>query len=166
MTAKRPAALILELLYQSSAAALSKLSGGSINLSCQHKTIPARWQLSSPASQPQQQQQKMQEHLSPSFRISHKKLRPQEVNDHMLVVPGVLSVQEAQQLIDAAEACGFEHQSSRGPAFGEAFRYGLGCQRKQTQSAQANTAVVSFSLLLLLMMQGQPPHQHARPQPG
>lgn len=67
----------------------------------------------------------MQDHLPPTFRISHKKLRPQEVNDHMLVVPGVLSVQEAQQLIDAAEACGFEHQSSRGPAFGEAFRYAL-----------------------------------------
>jgi len=41
----------------------------------------------------------------------------------MLLVPGVLSIPECQQLIDAAEGCGFEHQSSRGPAYGEAFRY-------------------------------------------
>lgn len=66
-------------------------------------------------------QQGQQPVLGP-FKLSHKKLRAQEVNDHMLVVPGVLSIQEAQQLINAAEACGFEHQSSRGPAFGEAFR--------------------------------------------
>eukprot|EP00775_Hariotina_reticulata_P005312 gene5312-5547_t len=40
----------------------------------------------------------------------------------MLLVPGVLTVAEAQRLIDAAEAAGFEHQGSRGPQFGEAFR--------------------------------------------
>lgn len=73
-----------------------------------------------------QQQQQPQQHQPPqqplSVKLSHKKLRAQEINDHMLLVPGVLSVAEAQQLINAAEACGFEHQSSRGPAFGEAFR--------------------------------------------
>lgn len=37
-------------------------------------------------------------------------------------VPGVLSVTEAQKFIDVAEQQGFQHQSSRGPAFGEAFR--------------------------------------------
>lgn len=64
-----------------------------------------------------------QEHPSlPPLKLSPKKLRVQEVNDHMLLVPGVLSIPECQQLIDAAEGCGFEHQSSRGPAYGEAFR--------------------------------------------
>lgn len=37
-------------------------------------------------------------------------------------VPGVLTPQEAQKFIDAAEGQGFEHQGSRGPAFGEAYR--------------------------------------------
>ncbi len=34
----------------------------------------------------------------------------------------MLTIQEAQRFIDAAEGMGFKHQSSRGPAFGEAFR--------------------------------------------
>jgi len=34
-------------------------------------------------------------------------------------VEGVLTITESQQFIDAAERTGFEHQSSRGPAFGE-----------------------------------------------
>lgn len=37
-------------------------------------------------------------------------------------VAGVLTVQEAQRFIDAAESLGFQHQSSRGAAYGEAFR--------------------------------------------
>jgi hypothetical protein len=37
-------------------------------------------------------------------------------------VPGVLSLHEAQQFIDAAEGLGFEHQGSRGAAYGEAYR--------------------------------------------
>jgi hypothetical protein len=40
----------------------------------------------------------------------------------LLQVPGLLSIPEAQAFIDAAEALGFQHQSSRGPAYGEAFR--------------------------------------------
>lgn len=71
--------------------------------------------------QPQQQQQPRQQQL-PNIRLSPKKLRPQVVNDHMLLVPGVLTVVEAQELINAATRLGFEHQSSRGPAYGEAFR--------------------------------------------
>lgn len=70
----------------------------------------------------QQQQQQQQQPLPVLVKLTPKKLRPQEVNDHMVLVPGVLNVAEAQQLINAAEACGFEHQSSRGPAYGEAFR--------------------------------------------
>jgi hypothetical protein len=61
-----------------------------------------------------------------SWSFSPKKLQPQFVgvgNDHsMVLVRNVLSPQESQWLIDAAEALGFEHQGSRGPAFGEAFR--------------------------------------------
>ena len=34
-------------------------------------------------------------------------------------VEGVLTVAESQRFIDTAESIGFEHQSSRGPAFGE-----------------------------------------------
>ena len=37
-------------------------------------------------------------------------------------MPGCLTEAEADQLIAAAEAIGFQHQSSRGPAYGEAFR--------------------------------------------
>lgn len=74
-----------------------------------------------------------QEHPSlPHLKLSPKKLRVQEVNDHMLLVPGVLSIPECQQLIDAAELCGFEHQSSRGPAYGEAFR----CVSRQQTCAE------------------------------
>lgn len=81
------------------------------------------------ATGPQQQQppqQQQVQHQGPlaqlPFKLAPKKLRAQEINEHMVVVPGVLSIQEAQQLINAAESAGFEHQSSRGPAFGEAFR--------------------------------------------
>jgi hypothetical protein len=37
-------------------------------------------------------------------------------------VPGVLSLAESQAFIDAAERIGFQHQGSRGAAYGEAFR--------------------------------------------
>lgn len=37
-------------------------------------------------------------------------------------VPGVLTPAEASGFVAAAEALGFSHQGSRGPAFGEAFR--------------------------------------------
>lgn len=40
----------------------------------------------------------------------------------MFTVEGVLTLQEAQGFIDAAEALGFSQQGSRGSAFGEAFR--------------------------------------------
>lgn len=39
-----------------------------------------------------------------------------------LQIPGCLTPQEAAKLVAAAEAAGFTHQSSRGPAYGEAFR--------------------------------------------
>jgi hypothetical protein len=76
-----------------------------------------------PQAQQQQPPQQQQAPLAQlPFKLAPKKLRAQEINDHMVVVPGVLTTQEAQQLINAAETAGFEHQSSRGPAFGEAFR--------------------------------------------
>jgi hypothetical protein len=34
-------------------------------------------------------------------------------------LPGCLTVQEAQQFVAAAEAVGFQHSTSRGPAYGE-----------------------------------------------
>ncbi|KAK9811049.1 hypothetical protein WJX73_009320 [Symbiochloris irregularis] len=40
----------------------------------------------------------------------------------IFTVPGVLTPAEACSLVQAAESFGFEHQSSRGPAFGEALR--------------------------------------------
>ncbi|KAF8058110.1 hypothetical protein HT031_005770 [Scenedesmus sp. PABB004] len=55
-------------------------------------------------------------------KLTRKQLKATVVTDHMLLVPGVLSVAEAQRFIDVAEAAGFEWQSSRGPAHGEAFR--------------------------------------------
>ena len=39
--------------------------------------------------------------------------------EDIITVDGVLTAQEAQRLIQAAESRGFEHQGSRGPAFGE-----------------------------------------------
>ncbi|WIA33534.1 hypothetical protein OEZ86_006658 [Tetradesmus obliquus] len=57
-----------------------------------------------------------------TVKLTPKKLKPTVINDHMLLVPGVLSPQEAQQFIDAAEGLGFEHQGSRGAAYGEAYR--------------------------------------------
>ncbi|KAF6261049.1 oxidoreductase [Scenedesmus sp. NREL 46B-D3] len=57
-----------------------------------------------------------------SLKLTHKKLKPAVINDHMLLVPGVLTPHEAQQCIDAAEGLGFEHQGSRGAAYGEAYR--------------------------------------------
>ncbi|KIY94872.1 hypothetical protein MNEG_13090 [Monoraphidium neglectum] len=44
------------------------------------------------------------------------------VGDHLFLVPGVLTVPEAQAFIDAAERAVFMHQGSRGAAYGEAFR--------------------------------------------
>ncbi|GBF92159.1 2-oxoglutarate and Fe(II)-dependent oxygenase [Raphidocelis subcapitata] len=44
------------------------------------------------------------------------------LGDQLMLVPGVLTVSEAQALIDAAERAGFSHQGSRGAAYGEAFR--------------------------------------------
>lgn len=77
-----------------------------------------------------------------ALKLSRKTLAPAELNEHMLLVPGVLSVSEAQRFIDAAEALGFEHQSSRGPAFGEAFRcaqpavlVALACLQQQLERA-------------------------------
>lgn len=40
----------------------------------------------------------------------------------MFLVPGVLSQAEAARFVETAEARGFEHQGSRGPKYGEAFR--------------------------------------------
>lgn len=37
----------------------------------------------------------------------------------VFTVDGVLTVEEAERIVEAAESTGFEHQSSRGPAFGE-----------------------------------------------
>lgn len=40
----------------------------------------------------------------------------------IFTLDGVLTAEEAQRLIEAAESRGFEYQGSRGPAFGEAIR--------------------------------------------
>ncbi len=37
----------------------------------------------------------------------------------VFTVEGVLTPEEAQRIVDAAELRGFENQGSRGPAFGE-----------------------------------------------
>ncbi|KAI7843957.1 hypothetical protein COHA_002495 [Chlorella ohadii] len=42
--------------------------------------------------------------------------------DFMIEIPGCLTKVESDKFVAAAEAVGFSHQSSRGPAFGEAFR--------------------------------------------
>ena len=39
---------------------------------------------------------------------------------HLSQVNGILSKEEADQYIRIGEATGFQHQSSRGPAYGEA----------------------------------------------
>jgi hypothetical protein len=59
----------------------------------------------------------------PVLKIAGKKQQQDESADVLLQVPGVLTVAEAQRFIDAAESAGFEHQGSRGPAYGEAFRW-------------------------------------------
>lgn len=48
-------------------------------------------------------------------------LKPQSLlaEDFMIAIPGCLTTKEAEQFIAAAEAVGFQHQSSRGPAYGE-----------------------------------------------
>jgi hypothetical protein len=86
-------------------------------------------QLEPQQQQPPPAQVEQQATELPPIMLTPKKLRPQVVNDHMVLVPGVLSIPEAQQFINAAEALGFEHQSSRGPAFGEAFRCALTTSR-------------------------------------
>lgn len=43
-------------------------------------------------------------------------------DDFMIQVPGCLMRQEAEKFVAAAEAVGFQHSTSRGPAYGEAFR--------------------------------------------
>lgn len=49
--------------------------------------------------------------------------RPQLIlGDDMFTVAGVLTTSECSSIIAAAEALGFSHQGSRGPAHGEAFR--------------------------------------------
>jgi hypothetical protein len=54
----------------------------------------------------------------PLFLVSH----PVPCLTAVPQVPGVLTPHEAQQFIDAAEGLGFEHQGSRGAAYGEAYR--------------------------------------------
>lgn len=58
--------------------------------------------------------------------MSHKKgLKVESVSPDaqgMLLVPGLLSLEESQAAIDFAESIGFTMQGSRGPAHGEAFR--------------------------------------------
>ncbi|KAI8466115.1 MAG: oxidoreductase [Monoraphidium minutum] len=58
-------------------------------------------------------------------KISRKQgLRAQQVGlgDHLFTVAGVLTLEESQSFIDAAERAGFQHQGSRGAAYGEAYR--------------------------------------------
>ncbi|KAL4457534.1 hypothetical protein ABPG75_012399 [Micractinium tetrahymenae] len=43
-------------------------------------------------------------------------------DDFMIQIPGVLTRQEAEKFVAAAEAVGFQHSTSRGAAYGEAFR--------------------------------------------
>jgi hypothetical protein len=75
----------------------------------------------------------------PQLKLTPKHLDAQVVNEHMLLVPGVLTVAEAQRLIDVCEARGLTHQSSRGPAFGEAFRCVRRCgpRRQHRRPVQA-----------------------------
>ncbi|KAF5839012.1 hypothetical protein DUNSADRAFT_1788 [Dunaliella salina] len=58
--------------------------------------------------------------------VSHKKgLKAESIGPDahgMLLVPGLLSLEESQAAIDFAESIGFTMQGSRGPAYGEAFR--------------------------------------------
>lgn len=53
--------------------------------------------------------------VSKKENISVTRLKETDV----FTVEGVLTLEEAQRIVEAAEAIGFEHQSSRGPAFGE-----------------------------------------------
>lgn len=41
---------------------------------------------------------------------------------HTLQVRGCLTESEARRFVETAESLGFQHQGSRGPAYGEAFR--------------------------------------------
>ena len=51
---------------------------------------------------------------------------------NVLLVPGVLDAEEAATLVSRAEEAGFELQTSRGPAFGEAIRHlDIGNPRKR-----------------------------------
>lgn len=53
----------------------------------------------------------------------------------IFTIDGVLTVEEAQRLVEAAESRSFEHQGSRGPAFGEV-RFLTCCS---TWASHANT---------------------------
>lgn len=58
-------------------------------------------------------------------RISQKSgLKAQSLlqEDYMVQVPGCLTKEEAAKFVAAAEGIGFQHSTSRGPAYGEAFR--------------------------------------------
>ena len=64
------------------------------------------------------QQQQQWPRISKKHGLKAQRL----VGEHVFVVPGVMTTAEAQRWVDAAEAAGFEHQGSRGAAYGEAFR--------------------------------------------
>lgn len=56
-------------------------------------------------------------------KLSRKRdLRAEEVGDNAWIVRGVLDRGEASQMVDAADARGYQHATSRGPRFGEAHR--------------------------------------------
>ncbi|EFN58883.1 hypothetical protein CHLNCDRAFT_50409 [Chlorella variabilis] len=58
-------------------------------------------------------------------RISQKSgLKAQHLlpDDCMVQVPGCLTQEEAAKFVTVAESVGFQHSTSRGPAYGEAFR--------------------------------------------
>jgi len=44
-----------------------------------------------------------------------------------LQIPGCLTRQEAEKFVAAAESAGFQHSTSRGPAYGEVRRCGRPC---------------------------------------
>ena len=51
-----------------------------------------------------------------------RELAAESVGENAWVVRGVLSSREAATLVDAADASGYDHATSRGPRFGEAYR--------------------------------------------
>jgi hypothetical protein len=57
-------------------------------------------------------------------KVSQKTLQLDDIENKgfIFLAPGSLTPTEAQRVVETAERIGFTHQSSRGPAFGEAFR--------------------------------------------